>query len=73
MERTLVLNGERVLKGVQVQPSAPQLGDGQAGLREKQCPNFFGPGRGLQAMIAFITSRELPSEMGRRFSGVLRK
>lgn len=41
MDRTLVLKVKRVLKGIQVQAAAPQLGEGEARLREKQCPNFF--------------------------------
>jgi hypothetical protein len=58
VHRTRVLNVKRVLKGVNLQPSAPELDERKARLCEKQSLNLFHLGQTLQAVVTFISSRE---------------
>src|ERR1700757_3459374 len=66
-----VLNVKRALKGVQLQASAPELDDRQAGLRENHSPNLVHWRKMLQAVVARVSSRELATEMGIGFRWVL--
>src|ERR1700730_13121959 len=58
------LNVKRALKGVQLQPSAPESEEGQARLRENQSLNLVHWRKMVQAIVALVSSREQETEMG---------
>src|SRR5258708_40349803 len=65
------LNVKRALKGVQLQPSAPESEERQARLREDQSLDLVHWRKMIQAVVTLVRSREQETEMGIGFCGVL--
>jgi hypothetical protein len=66
-----VLHVQRAYNAIKPQPSAPELDERQARPREKQSRNRFRRGKGLDAVVTFIGSREHTIEIGGGFFGIL--
>jgi len=69
-----VLHVKRALKGVQLQPSAPELQEWQHRLGEKQSLNLAHRRQALQtlqALVTLVSPYEQVTERGSGFSGVL--
>ena len=67
------LKVKRVLKGVQLQPSAPELGERQARLRENQSLNLFSRRKALKALVTLVRPREQGTKVGIRGPGTAEK
>jgi hypothetical protein len=65
-----VLKVKGALKGVQLEASAPELDEREAGLRENYSPDFVHWRKMFQAIVALVSSRELATEMRIEFCGV---
>jgi len=58
------LKVKRALKGIQLEPSAPELSERHARLRENQRLNLIHLREMLQVIVTLVSSREQEIEMG---------